>query len=66
MKLGRARADAVAEAMKEAGVPGNLIRVVSFGESRPAVPTKDGMREVRNRRVEIGIDPQLPRTAIRQ
>lgn len=66
MKLGRARADAVAEAMRRAGIPSNLIRVVSFGESRPAVPTKDGLREDKNRRVEIGMDPRLPRTAIRK
>jgi OOP family OmpA-OmpF porin len=66
MKLGHARADAVAAAMRRAGISANLIRVVSFGESRPSVPTKDGLREDRNRRVEIGIDPRLPRTAIRQ
>ena len=65
MKLGRARADAVAQAMARAGIPVNVIRVVSFGESRPAVATKDGLREDRNRRVEIGIDPRLPRTAVR-
>ncbi len=66
MKLGRARADAVAQQIRRAGIPTNLIRVLSFGESRPAVPTKDGLREDKNRRVEIGIDPRLPRTAIRQ
>ena len=66
MKLGRARADAVAQAMGQAGIPSNLIRVVSFGESRPVVPTEDGLREEKNRRVEIGIDPRLPRTAVRQ
>jgi len=66
MKLGHARADAVAQAMRRAGIPSNLIRVVSFGESRPAVPTKDGLREDRNRRVKIDLDPRLPRTAIRQ
>jgi len=66
LKLGRARADAVARAIARAGISVNLIRVVSFGESRPAVPTKDGLREDRNRRVEIGIDPQLPRTAERK
>ncbi len=66
MKLGRARADAVAQEIRRAGIPANLIRVLSYGESRPAVPTKDGLREDKNRRVEIGIDPELPRTAIRQ
>ncbi len=66
MKLGRARAEAVAGAIKRAGIPANLVRVLSYGETRPLVATKDGQREDRNRRVEIGIDPRLPRTAIRQ
>ncbi len=66
MKLGRSRADAVAQELRLAGIPPNLVRVLSYGESRPAVPTKDGLRENKNRRVEIGIDPRLPRTAIRQ
>ncbi len=66
MKLGRARADVVARAIRRAGIPSNLVRVMSYGEARPAVATRDGQREDKNRRVEIGIDPRLPRTAIRQ
>ncbi len=66
LKLGRARAEAVARAIQRAGVPASVVRVRSYGESRPAVATGDGQREGKNRRVEIAIDPRLPRTAIRQ
>lgn len=35
------------------GVPAGLITIQAFGESRPAVETADGVRELQNRRVEI-------------
>jgi outer membrane protein OmpA-like peptidoglycan-associated protein len=35
------------------GVPRNEIVIQAFGESRPLVPTADGVREPQNRRVEI-------------
>jgi Cu-Zn family superoxide dismutase len=35
------------------GVPAAAIAVSAFGESRPIVPTEDGVREAQNRRVEI-------------
>ncbi len=66
LKLGRNRAEAVARALQHQGVPATALRTRSYGESRPAVSTTDGKREDKNRRVEIGIDPRLPRTAIRQ
>ncbi len=66
MKLGHARAEAVARALERQGVPATALRTRSYGESRPAVSTTDGKREDKNRRVEIGVDPNLPRTAIRQ
>ena len=65
-KLARARAEAVARAIQHAGIPADVVRVRSYGESRPAVATTDGQREDKNRRVEIVVDPRLPRTAIRQ
>ncbi len=65
-KLARARAAAVARAIERAGIPRGIIRTHSYGESRPAVATRDGQREDKNRRVEIGVDPKLPRTAVRQ
>ena len=66
MKLSRKRADAIAKALIEAGVPAALIQTRAFGEAKPAVPTADGVRELRNRRVEIGIKTATPRTALQQ
>jgi OmpA-OmpF porin, OOP family len=34
-------------------VPQSALDVQWFGESRPRIPTADGMREPQNRRVEI-------------
>ena len=36
-----------------AASPRNVITIQAFGESRPLVPTADGVREPQNRRVEI-------------
>lgn len=47
------RAQAVAKLLGELGVPASALTVQGFGETRPAVPTADGVREERNRRVEI-------------
>lgn len=49
------RAQAVKTALIQAGVPAGAITVTAFGESRPRVVTPDGVRERRNRRVEIVI-----------
>src|SRR5215218_9079211 len=35
------------------GVPATVMTVAAYGESRPIVPTADGVREMQNRRVEI-------------
>lgn len=51
----RKRAETVRAELEKRGVPRNAIRVASFGEERPLVPTEDGVREVQNRRVEISI-----------
>ncbi len=53
--LAKIRADAVADALKKAGLDEGSIRVASFGEDQPAVPTPDGARSPQNRRVEITI-----------
>ena len=62
VKLGQQRADAVRETLLEAlkkqtidasriaGIPAD-----SLGESAPAVATRDGVQEARNRRVEIAV-----------
>ena len=52
-RLSQRRADNVAAELVRRGVPRNAIVVTAFGESRPLVPTADGVREPQNRRVEI-------------
>jgi outer membrane protein OmpA-like peptidoglycan-associated protein/outer membrane protein W len=52
-RLSQRRADAVAAELVRQGVNRNEIMVTAFGESRPLVPTADGVREPQNRRVEI-------------
>ena len=52
-RLSQRRADNVAAELVARGVPRNQIFVTAFGESRPLVPTADGVREPQNRRVEI-------------
>ncbi len=51
------RAAAVREVLIGAGVDAGRIAVSAFGETRPRVATPDGMREPRNRRVEITVGP---------
>jgi outer membrane protein OmpA-like peptidoglycan-associated protein len=51
--LSEGRAQIVARALVQRGVPEQAIDVEWFGEQRPRVPTPDGQREPRNRRVEI-------------
>ena len=47
------RAQNVANELVRLGVPRSAITIQGFGESRPLVPTADGVREPQNRRVEI-------------
>jgi len=51
--LSQRRANNVAAELVRNGVPRGAISVAAFGESRPLVPTADGVREPQNRRVEI-------------
>ncbi len=53
----RRRAEAARAALIERGVPESAITITVFGESRPIVPTEDGVREAQNRRVEIRLGP---------
>jgi OOP family OmpA-OmpF porin len=53
MALSLRRADAVREALIAGGVSPDAITVAGRGESEPAVPTPDGVKEQANRRVEI-------------
>jgi outer membrane protein OmpA-like peptidoglycan-associated protein len=52
-RLSQRRAEAVASELVNRGISRNEISVSAFGESRPLVPTADGVREPQNRRVEI-------------
>ncbi|TDH62565.1 OmpA family protein [Dankookia rubra] len=52
-RLSQRRADAVAAELVRQGIARNEIAVSAFGETRPLVPTADGVREPQNRRVEI-------------
>jgi outer membrane protein OmpA-like peptidoglycan-associated protein len=53
LRLSQRRADAVAAELVRQGVNRGEITIQAFGESRPLVPTADGVREPQNRRVEI-------------
>jgi outer membrane protein OmpA-like peptidoglycan-associated protein len=54
MALSKKRAEAVAAALKQAGVKSDMkVLVASYGEMDPQVPTADGQREPRNRRASI-------------
>jgi len=57
MALSLRRADAVRSALISGGVAADKITVAGRGESEPAVPTADGVREQKNRRVEIILQP---------
>ncbi|HEY0419115.1 MAG TPA: OmpA family protein [Acetobacteraceae bacterium] len=52
-RLSQRRADAVAAELVARGISRSEIGVSAYGESRPLVPTADGVREPQNRRVEI-------------
>jgi OOP family OmpA-OmpF porin len=52
-RLSERRAQAVAAELERRGVPRSAMTIQAFGESRPLVPTADGVREPQNRRVEI-------------
>ena len=53
LKLSKRRADAVHAYLVRLGVPDGAIQQSWHGKENPAVPTPDGTREPRNRRVEI-------------
>jgi len=51
--LSKRRADTVRGALVKQGVPDGAVAEAWRGKENPAVPTPDGVREPRNRRVEI-------------
>jgi outer membrane protein OmpA-like peptidoglycan-associated protein len=52
-RLSMRRAEAVAAELARRGIARDQMSIQAFGESRPLVPTADGVREPQNRRVEI-------------
>jgi len=52
-RLSEKRANSVASALQEAGIPGGLIARSASGEDKLAVDTPDDTREASNRRVTI-------------
>jgi outer membrane protein OmpA-like peptidoglycan-associated protein len=54
--LSERRAQSVAQALGQRGIPASAMRVEGHGEADPRVPTDDGVREPQNRRVEIVFD----------
>ncbi|MFM2149454.1 MAG: hypothetical protein RLZZ187_1760 [Pseudomonadota bacterium] len=52
-RLSERRAQAVAAELERRGIARSAMAIQAFGESRPLVPTADGVREPQNRRVEI-------------
>jgi len=57
MALSLRRADAVRSALIAGGVSADKITVAGRGMSEPAVPTARGVKEARNRRAEIILEP---------
>ena len=57
LALSERRADAVKAELVRLGVPAAVITTIGMGEADPLVPTKDGVREAQNRRVEINPAP---------
>jgi outer membrane protein OmpA-like peptidoglycan-associated protein len=61
-RLSERRAEAVKVELIRLGVPAMAITTIGKGEEDPLLPTKDGVREAQNRRVEIVI-PRPPKPA---
>jgi iron complex outermembrane receptor protein len=53
MRLSRRRAESVAAELEKKGVPASEIEIVAKGKHDLLVPTKDGVKEPQNRRVQI-------------
>ena len=53
MRLSERRARVAAAELVSLGVPAEIMKIEWFGETRPRVPTADGVREAQNRRVEV-------------
>jgi len=55
LRLGRQRAQAVADLLRDEGVPADRLSVVSYGEERPIADNDTAEGRARNRRVEFHV-----------
>lgn len=53
LKLSLGRARAIEKILESSNIPIDILRIQSFGENDPLVPTADGVPEPKNRRVEV-------------
>ncbi len=53
MRLSRRRAESVAAELEKDGIPSSEIEIVAKGKRDLLIPTKDGVKEPQNRRVQI-------------
>ena len=53
MRLSRRRAESVAAQLEKDGIPASEIEIIAKGKRDLLVPTKDGVKEPQNRRVQI-------------
>jgi len=60
------RAQAVADQLKKLGVEATTVEVVGFGKEKLAVPTKNNVKEQRNRRAEVTWEPAPAKTSMDQ
>jgi len=58
--LSERREQAVTDELIRLGVPAAAVTGAAYGETQPAVPTGDGVREAQNRRVDIEIAQPVP------
>ncbi|RAU22589.1 OmpA family protein [Paramagnetospirillum kuznetsovii] len=56
--LSEKRAKAVADQLRKLGVDGVTVDMVGFGKEKLAVPTKNNVKEQRNRRAEVTWEPK--------
>jgi outer membrane protein OmpA-like peptidoglycan-associated protein len=54
-RLALARARLVRREIVRLGVDADRVEVIALGERKPIVPTKDGVREPKNRRVDVTV-----------
>jgi outer membrane protein OmpA-like peptidoglycan-associated protein len=54
-RLALARARVIRQELVKRGLPKDRIEIIALGEKKPVVPTKDGIREPKNRRVDVTV-----------